>query len=183
VSELEQQTERLLLIVEDDEAFARTLSRSFERRGYTVIHASGMDEMEVLLEDHDPGYAVVDLKLKGEASGLACVQMLNQHNEDMLIVVLTGYASIATAVEAVKLGACHYLAKPSNTDDIEDAFNRAEGNTEVSLTARATDLKTLEWERIHETLAETGFNISETARRLGMHRRTLARKLGKQRVK
>ena len=183
MSEVDQQTERLLLIVEDDEAFARTLSRSFERRGYTVIHAPGMDEMEVLLEDHDPGYAVVDLKLKGEASGLACVQMLNQHNEDMLIVVLTGYASIATAVEAVKLGACHYLAKPSNTDDIEDAFNRAEGSTDVALTARATDLKTLEWERIHETLAETGFNISETALRLGMHRRTLARKLGKQRVK
>ena len=183
MSELEQQTERLLLIVEDDEAFARTLSRSFERRGYTVIHASGMDEMEVLLEDHDPGYAVVDLKLKGEASGLTCVQMLNQHNEDMLIVVLTGYASIATAVEAVKLGACHYLAKPSNTDDIEAAFLRAEGDVDVALTARETDLKTLEWERIHETLAETGFNISETARRLGMHRRTLARKLGKQRVK
>jgi len=101
----------------------------------------------------------------------------------MLIVVLTGYASIATAVEAVKLGACHYLAKPSNTDDIEAAFLRAEGDADVALTARETDLKTLEWERIHETLAETGFNISETARRLGMHRRTLARKLGKQRVK
>jgi len=183
VSEVDQQTERLLLIVEDDEAFARTLSRSFERRGYTVIHAAGMEDMEALLEEHDPGYAVVDLKLKGDASGLACVQTLNQHNEDMLIVVLTGYASIATAVEAVKLGACHYLAKPSNTDDIEAAFLRAEGDVDVALTARETDLKTLEWERIHETLAETGFNISETARRLGMHRRTLARKLGKQRVK
>ena len=109
MSELEQQTERLLLIVEDDEAFARTLSRSFERRGYTVIHASGMDEMEVLLEDHDPGYAVVDLKLKGEASGLACVQMLNQHNEDMLIVVLTGYASIATAVDSQPPAICRQL--------------------------------------------------------------------------
>ncbi|MCG8394394.1 MAG: response regulator transcription factor [Pseudomonadales bacterium] len=177
------QDERLLLIVEDDEAFARTLSRSFERRGYRVLHADGLDAMNELLKDHDPGYAVVDLKLKGEASGLACVQALNEHNQDMLIVVLTGYASIATAVEAVKLGACHYLAKPSNTDDIEAAFQRAGGDAEVELTARATDLKTLEWERIHETLAETGFNISETARRLGMHRRTLARKLGKQRVK
>jgi len=183
VSDVEQQTERLLLIVEDDEAFARTLSRSFERRGYTVIHAAGMEDMLVLLDSHDPGYAVVDLKLKGEASGLACVQRLHEHNDDMLIVVLTGYASIATAVEAVKLGACHYLAKPSNTDDIEAAFLRAEGDADVALTARETDLKTLEWERIHETLAETGFNISETARRLGMHRRTLARKLGKQRVK
>jgi len=111
------------------------------------------------------------------------VQSLHAHDPEMLIVVLTGYASIATAVEAIKLGACHYLAKPSNTDDIEAAFGRAEGDADVSLTERATSIKTLEWERIHETLAETGFNISETARRLGMHRRTLARKLGKQRVK
>jgi len=175
--------ERQLLIVEDDDAFARTLTRSFERRGYQVVHADSLESMQALLKNHQPGYAVVDLKLKGESSGLACVQALHEHDEDMLIVVLTGYASIATAVEAVKLGACHYLAKPSNTDDIEDAFNRAEGSTDVALTARATDLKTLEWERIHETLAETGFNISETARRLGMHRRTLARKLEKQRVK
>ncbi|MEE3319474.1 MAG: response regulator transcription factor [Pseudomonadota bacterium] len=174
---------RLLLIVEDDEAFARTLGRSFERRGYTVVTADSHEAMEKVLKTHNPGYAVVDLKIKGEASGLACVQTLHQHNEETLIVVLTGYASIATAVEAVKLGACHYLAKPSNTDDIEDAFQRAEGTTDVSLTARSSDLKTLEWERIHETLAETGFNISETARRLGMHRRTLARKLEKQRVK
>jgi two-component system response regulator RegA len=108
--------------------------------------------------------------------------MLHQHNPEALIVVLTGYASIATAVEAVKLGACHYLAKPSNTDDIEAAFGRLEGDTEVELTARATSIKTLEWEHIHETLAEVDFNISEAARRLGMHRRTLARKLEKRRV-
>jgi two-component system, response regulator RegA len=86
-------------------------------------------------------------------------------------------------VEAIKLGACNYLAKPSNTDDIEAAFDRAVGDATVELTQRPTSIKTLEWERIHETLAETGFNISETARRLGMHRRTLARKLGKHRVK
>jgi two-component system response regulator RegA len=177
------EAERLLLIVEDDAAFARTLGRSFERRGYTVMLAANLDEMSTLLEAHSPGYAVVDLKLNGDASGLACVQTLNQHDPAMLIVVLTGFASIATAVEAIKLGACHYLAKPSNTDDIEAAFGRAEGSTEVELTNRSTSIKTLEWERIHETLAETGFNISETARRLGMHRRTLARKLVKQRVK
>ena len=175
--------ERLLLIVEDDAAFARTLHRSFERRGYEVLVASNLDEVVKLLETHTPEYAVVDLKLAGGASGLACVQTLHAHDPQMLIVVLTGYASIATAVEAIKLGARHYLAKPSNTDDIEAAFSRAEGDAEVSLTERPTSIKTLEWERIHETLAETGFNISETARRLGMHRRTLARKLGKQRVK
>jgi two-component system response regulator RegA len=178
-----EEAERQLLIVEDDAAFARTLGRSFERRGYAVMHASDLDQVNELLKGHSPGYAVVDLKLNGDASGLACVQTLNRHDASMLIVVLTGFASIATAVEAIKLGACHYLAKPSNTDDIEAAFGRAEGNVEVELTNRSTSIKTLEWERIHETLAETGFNISETARRLGMHRRTLARKLGKQQVK
>jgi two-component system response regulator RegA len=177
------EAERLLLIVEDDAAFARTLGRSFERRGYTVLLAANVDEVASLLQAHSPRYAVVDLKLSGEASGLACVQLLNRHDPAMLIVVLTGFASIATAVEAIKLGACHYLAKPSNTDDIEAAFGRAEGDTDIELTNRSTSIKTLEWERIHETLAETGFNISETARRLGMHRRTLARKLVKQRVK
>ncbi|MBU4612495.1 response regulator transcription factor [Achromobacter sp. GG226] len=175
--------ERVLLIVEDDTSFARTLGRSFERRGYRVVTTPGLDGLDALLATENPGYAVVDLKLKGEASGLACVQALHAYDAEMLIVVLTGYASIATAVEAIKLGACHYLAKPSNTDDIEAAFDRAEGTTDVEVTQRTTSIKTLEWERIHETLAATGFNISETARRLGMHRRTLARKLGKQQVK
>jgi len=176
--------ERILLIVEDDAAFARTLARSFERRGYTVLHAASLENAAELLQGgQTPGYAVVDLKLKGDASGLACVQLLHAHDDQMLIVVLTGFASIATAVEAIKLGACHYLAKPSNTDDIEAAFDRATGDVEVELTERTTSIKTLEWEKIHETLAATGFNISETARRLGMHRRTLARKLGKQQVK
>jgi len=177
------QAERMLLLVEDDAAFARTLGRSFERRGYTVLQAASLEEVSALLREHSPGYAVVDLKLNGDASGLACVQALHAHAPQMLIVVLTGFASIATAVEAIKLGACHYLAKPSNTDDIEAAFGLVQGNAEVGLTNRSTSIKTLEWERIHEVLAETGFNISETARRLGMHRRTLARKLGKQRVK
>jgi len=176
-------SDRLLVLVEDDAAFARTLSRSFERRGYTVLHAASHEELAVLLRTHAPGYAVVDLKLSSGASGLACVQTLHAHDAEMVIVVLTGYASIATAVEAIKLGARHYLAKPSNTDDIEAAFGRAAGDAAVGLTERQTSIKTLEWERIHETLAETGFNISETARRLGMHRRTLARKLVKQRVK
>lgn len=175
--------ERLLLVVEDDDSFARTLIRSFERRGYRVLRAANLAEVQAKLAQHRPGFAVVDLKLAGGDSGLACVQALHAHDEAMVIVVLTGYASIATAVEAIKLGARHYLAKPANTDDIEAAFDKAEGDTEVELTERTTSIKTLEWERIHETLAETGFNISETARRLGMHRRTLARKLEKQRVK
>ncbi len=177
------EAERQLLIVEDDDAFARTLQRSFERRGYQVLRAADLEQVRALLATHRPGHAVVDLKLAGGASGLGCVQLLHEHDPQMVIVVLTGYASIATAVEAIKLGARHYLAKPANTDDIEAAFARAQGDTEVELTERHTSLKTLEWERIHQTLAETGFNISETARRLGMHRRTLARKLEKQQVK
>jgi len=175
--------ERQLLIIEDDTAFARTLSRSFERRGYDVLLATQQDDAAALLREHNPGYAVVDLKLEGNASGLACVQMLHKHNPEMLIVVLTGFASLATAVEAIKLGACQYLAKPSNTDDIEAAFNHVAGATEIELTNRSTSIKTLEWERIHQVLVEADFNISEAARRLGMHRRTLARKLEKQRVK
>ncbi len=174
---------RQLLIVEDDEAFARTLGRSFDRRGYTVLRAASLADVQALLAQHTPAYAVVDLKLKGEASGLACVQALHAASPGMLVVVLTGFASIATAVEAVKLGACHYLAKPSNTDDIEAAFGLKDGNTEVELTNRASSIKTLEWERIHEVLAETGFNLSEAARRLGMHRRTLVRKLEKKQVR
>ncbi|QND54998.1 response regulator transcription factor (plasmid) [Phyllobacterium sp. 628] len=173
--------DRLLVIVEDDTAFARTLKRSFERRDYTVVLAAGIEELGDILKTQSPGYAVVDLKLAG-ASGLACVEVLHAHDPAMLIVVLTGFASIATAVEAIKLGACHYLAKPSNTDDIEAAFSKAAGDAGVALTARPTSIKTLEWERIHQTLLETDFNISETARRLGMHRRTLARKLEKRRV-
>jgi two-component system response regulator RegA len=175
--------ERLLLIVEDDAAFSKTLQRSFERRDYDVLAATSLEETHEILKMHSPHFAVVDLKLGSGASGLTCVQALHAHDPDMLIVVLTGFASIATAVEAIKLGACHYLAKPSNTDDIEAAFSKAAGDVGTPLTQQTTSIKTLEWERIHQTLAETGFNISEAARRLGMHRRTLARKLEKRQIR
>ncbi len=175
--------DRRLLIVEDDAAFARTLVRSFERRGYQVRHLASEEGMPVLLEEFVPTHAVVDLKLAGGASGLSCVKYLHAFEPEMVIIVLTGYASIATAVEAIKLGARHYLAKPSNTDDIETAFQRAAGDTDVELTERTTSIKTLEWEHIHEALAASDFNISEAARRLGLHRRTLARKLEKRRIK
>ncbi|AZI37298.1 hypothetical protein NT2_01_02180 [Caenibius tardaugens NBRC 16725] len=178
----EQPPERQLVIVEDDASFARTLTRSFERRGYAVISASSHEELLVLLQHNRPHYAVVDLKLGG-ASGLACVQDLRASDEAMKIVVLTGFASIATAVEAIKLGASHYLAKPSNTDDIEAAFDLSDGNADAPVDGRQSSIKTLEWEHIHQTLVETDFNISEAARRLGMHRRTLARKLEKRQLK
>jgi ActR/RegA family two-component response regulator len=173
---------RSLVIVDDDETFARALQRSFERRGYRVRVAADPAELDALLEEEVPERAVVDLRL-GIGSGLPCVQTLHAREPAMLIVVLTGYASIATAVEAIKLGACHYLVKPSNTDDIEAAFDRGEGNPYVPVATRPTSLKMREWEMINETLAATRFNISETARRLGMHRRTLARKLEKRPTK
>ena len=167
-----------LVIVEDDPAFARTLQRSFERRDYRVWHAASPEELAALIAQERFAFAVVDLKL-GTASGLTCVQMLHDHDPATRIVVLTGFASIATAVEAIKLGAAHYLAKPANTDDIEEAFGRDSGDPTVPLDGRRSSIKTVEWEHIHSTLADCDFNISEAARRLGMHRRTLARKLEK----
>ncbi|HVF93125.1 MAG TPA: response regulator transcription factor [Sphingomonas sp.] len=171
----------LLFIVEDDAAFARTLQRSFERRDYEVAVAASPAELDALLAARTPDYAVVDLKL-AQASGLVCVQTLTAADPAIVIVVLTGYASITTAVQAIKLGATSYLAKPANTDDIERAFGMTDGDAEVPIEGRQTSIKTIEWERINETLAETGFNVSETARRLGMHRRTLARKLEKRQI-
>lgn len=174
--------DRSIVIVEDDATFARMLKRSFEKRDYDVVVCEDKDALVRALEANTPDYAVVDLKL-GAGSGLECVKLLSARDASMRIVVLTGFASIATAVEAIKLGACHYLAKPANTEDIETAFGRAEGDVSVPLTGRPTSIKNLEWERIHETLVDTGFNISETARRLGLHRRTLARKLEKRVVR
>lgn len=175
------EADRLLVIVEDDQDFARTLKRSFERRGWQVLLADSQSALDDLLNSHSPTHAVVDLKL-GVDSGLVSVKSLHAHDAAMIIVVLTGFASIATAVEAIKLGATNYLAKPSNTDDIEAAFARSGGDPDTPLAPRATSIKTLEWEHIHEVLKDSDFNISEAARRLGMHRRTLARKLAKRQV-
>ena len=167
-----------LLIVEDDAVLARTLARSFERRGYVVQMIDGLDRLEETARDFAPSHAVVDLRLGG-ASGLEAIRLLHAVDAATCIVVLTGFASIATAVEAIKLGATNYLTKPANTDDIEAAFARTEGDAGVDVPTRTTSIKTLEWEHIHQTLVDTGFNISEAARRLGLHRRTLARKLDK----
>ncbi|VDC26395.1 response regulator transcription factor [Pseudogemmobacter humi] len=173
-----------LLIVEDDMALAGVLTRSFQRRGYEVHHIPAWEELGPLLQTVTPTRAIVDLKLAGTSgrSGLDCVRDLSAHDGETRIVVLTGFASIATAVEAIKLGACHYLPKPANSDDIERAFGQTAGRAATPVGHRPTSIRTLEWERIHETLADTGFNITETARRLGLHRRTLARKLEKRQV-
>ena len=149
---------------------------------YETAAPENQEALEKLLESETFDYAVVDLKL-GTASGLGCVQMLHQLDPEMRIVVLTGFAGIATAVEAIKLGASHYLAKPANTDDIEEAFGREGGDPSVPVDTRKSSIKTVEWEYIHSTLVECDFNISEAARRLGMHRRTLARKLEKRQLR
>lgn len=172
-----------ILILDDDLALAETLARSLSRRGHTTAEAHSAEEARALLERFSPDCAVVDLRLGGGENGLVCVRDLMAHNPAMRVVVLTGYASITTAVEAIKLGACHYLTKPASPQDILDAFTRTEGETDVPLTPRPSSLKNLEWERINEVLVETNYNISETARRLGLHRRTLARKLEKRVVR
>ncbi len=164
------------MIVEDDSTLAKTLARSFKRRGYAVASASNAEHLSVLLERFRPDFAVVDLKL-GSNSGLPCIKALHGVNPAMRIVVLTGYPSIASAVEAIKLGALQYLAKPATAADIERAFEEVQGNAAVQIADRPASLRALEWDRISETLAKTGFNVSEAARRLSMHRRTLARKL------
>jgi two-component system response regulator RegA len=171
-----------ILIVDDDLALSAALARSFVRRGYVAQTAQNANEALTLAQEFQPHYAVVDLRMTGP-TGLDCTKALHALDPNLRIVVLTGYASIATAVEAIKLGACHYLAKPANSDDIIAAFAREDGTTEVAISPRKSSIKNLEWERIQEVLLETNYNISETARRLGMHRRTLARKLAKQPVK
>jgi len=169
------------LIIDDDKDLAASLARSLTRRGFQAHVAGTSEEGLTQAAALKPAYALVDLKMPG-ASGLECVKGLHALDPDMRIVVLTGYASINTAVQAIKLGAVQYLAKPANADEIIAAFEHKEPSTEVALTPRPTSIKTLEWERIHEMLVETDYNISATARRLGMHRRTLTRKLAKKPV-
>ena len=129
----------LLLIVEDDAVFARTLQRSFERRGYEAVLAASPADVDQVLADRTPQYAVVDLKL-AQASGLSCVETLHAHDPDMIIIVLTGYASIATAVQSIKLGATSYLAKPANTDEIEAAFGQQTGDAAAELAFALAEL-------------------------------------------
>ncbi|WP_133365862.1 response regulator transcription factor [Qipengyuania sediminis] len=167
-----------LLILDDDVAFANTLARSFAKRGYAVHVVHSGEELGGLADTARFDAAVVDLNL-GKSSGLRCVELLHARDPATRIVVLTGYASIATAVEAIKLGAANYLPKPASTDEIEAAFGMRGGHADALVPARRTSIKRLEWERIQQMLAEVDFNVSEAARRLGMHRRTLARKLAK----
>ena len=171
-----------LLLVDDDETFCRVLSQALERRGFSVRVAHKVEEGYAAAEAQSPEYAVVDLKMPGP-SGLELVRRLKELDEHTRIVVLTGYASVATAVEAIKLGAVHYLAKPADADEVVAAFAREQGDAATPVSPQPMSVNRLEWEHIQKVLGECGGNISETARRLRMHRRTLQRKLAKRPVK
>lgn len=167
-----------LLLVDDDTDFLAVLAIAMRKRGFNVSTANSAELGYKLAEIEPPEYAVIDLKMSGN-SGLVLVRQLSSMQAGTKIVVLTGYASIATAVEAIKLGATHYLAKPVDADEIVAAFDKQSGNAEIELTSNPLSVERLEWEHIQRVLAENDGNISATARSLNMHRRTLQRKLGK----
>ncbi|HEY9035682.1 MAG TPA: response regulator transcription factor [Pseudomonadales bacterium] len=171
-----------VILVDDDDALREVLSRAFMRRGYEVITAASVEAALQLVADNSPEYAVVDLKMPGD-SGLVLVKTLKALDEQTRIVMLTGYSSIATAVEAIKLGATHYLAKPADADDIIAAFARGDGDAEMPVSDNPMTVERLEWEHIQKVLTEHEGNVSATARALRMHRRTLQRKLAKRPVK
>lgn len=178
---------RPLLIVDDDATFVRVLSRALTSRGFEVLTASHADEARALTRRHQPRHCVLDLKL-GEENGLRLIPELHELVPDMRILLLTGYASIATAVEAIKRGAHDYLSKPVDADAVVrallDGDNPPHGDDDVVDAPEAPlALRRLEWEHIQRVLTECDGNISETARRLGMHRRTLQRKLSKHPVR
>jgi len=171
-----------LLLVDDDETFCRVLNKALTRRGFNVSAAHDVEAALLLAEENAPEYAVVDLKMPGP-SGLVLVKRLKELDPETRIVMLTGFASIATAVEAIKLGATHYLAKPVDADQVIAAFEREGGDAEAAVTAQPLSVDRLEWEHIQRVLAEHQGNISATARALKMHRRTLQRKLSKHPVR
>ena len=169
-----------ILIVDDDEVYRKRLARAFVDRGYDVRTAHDYDSALVSAREDSPELAVLDLKMPGK-SGLELVQALRDIDPATKTVVLTGYGSIATAIDAVRLGATYYLSKPADADDIVAAFARGEAPplTPPETEYRAPSLARAEWEHINRVLSDCGGNISEAARRLGIHRRSLQRKLQK----
>lgn len=174
------ETAHSLLIVDDDEILRERLARAFRSRGLDVRTADGYESAMAAARADSPELAVVDLRMP-DRSGLELVRDLKAIDPGTRIVVLTGYGSVATAVEAIRLGASNYLPKPADADDVMDAFARSEappltpgpGDHQVPSLARA------EWEHINRVLTDCAGNISEAARRLSIHRRTLQRKLQK----
>jgi two-component system, response regulator RegA len=166
-----------LLIVDDDEPFRTRLARAMERRGYQVTSADSVESGITAARTALPAFAVVDLRL-GEGSGLDVVKALREARNDVRIVVLTGYGNIATAVAAVKAGAVDYLPKPADADQIEAAL-KAHCRPLPPPPDHPMTADRVRWEHIQRVFEQCGRNVSETARRLNMHRRTLQRILGK----
>jgi len=175
------QTKRLLL-VDDDPIFNRILTRALSQRGFDVASAHSIDEGGQSIASDTPDYAVLDLNVAG-SSGLKLISVLKQANPACRILVLTGYASITTAVDAIKLGATQYLAKPVDVDAIVNALEAEEAPDAEAAPEEPLSVSRLEWEHIQRVLAEHNGNISATARALKMHRRTLQRKLSKRPAK
>jgi two-component system response regulator RegA len=167
-----------ILVVDDDEPFAARLSRAFERRGFRVLAAGDGDQGIALARATPVTFACVDLRMPGR-SGLDVVRALREARPGAVVVVLTGYGSIATAVEAVRLGAAHYLTKPADASDILAAFARATHDAHVTTSFEVPSLARAEWEHINRVLVDCGGNISHAARLLRIQRRSLQRKLAK----
>jgi len=171
-----------LLLVDDDETFCSVLKPALEKRNFQVSVANNVKNGMSLAEQTEPEYAVIDLRI-GHDSGLEMVKKLISLDGNTQIVMLTGFASIATAVEAIKLGAIHYLTKPANADEIVNALYKNEGDSSVAINQNPLSVKRLEWEHLQKVLMQHEGNISAAARALNMHRRTLQRKLDKRPVK
>ncbi|NOQ36690.1 MAG: response regulator [Methylococcaceae bacterium] len=171
-----------LLLVDDDETFCAVLKPALEKRNFNVSVATDIKSGIALAEETEPEYAVIDLRI-GLGSGLEMVKKLISLDDNTQIIMLTGFASIATAVEAIKLGAIHYLTKPANADEIVQALYKNEGDSSVAINENPLSVKRLEWEHLQTVLMQHDGNISAAARALNMHRRTLQRKLDKRPVK
>ena len=169
--------ERTLLIVEDDKSFLTRLARAMEARGFEVATAESVAEGLLQVEKAPPFYAVVDMRL-GDGNGLDVISALKKRRPEAHGVVLTGYGNIATAVNAVKLGAIDYLSKPADADDIYAALTRTSGER-AAPPENPMSADRVRWEHIQRVYELCNRNVSETARRLNMHRRTLQRILAK----
>ncbi len=166
-----------LLLVDDDEIFLRRLARAMEKRGFSVESASSVAAGKAMAMARPPAYAVIDLRLE-DGNGLDVVELLREARPDSRIVVLTGYGAIATAVAAVKIGATDYLSKPADADDVVRALlSSGEALPEPPENPMSADR--VRWEHIQRVYEQCDRNVSETARRLSMHRRTLQRILAK----
>ena len=171
-----------VLVADDDDVFRDRLVQAFEDRGYDAQGASTAGAARSVTANRHPAYAVVDLRLP-DGSGLDLVRYLKELDSAINVVVLTGYGSIATAMDAIRLGATHYLQKPATVDDLLQAFARAGDAPTSAEDATVPSLARVEWEHLNRVLADCDGNISKAARLLGLHRRSLQRKLAKYPVK